>query len=64
MKNNWRDYCLLQRASAAAFAMRDRCLDDKALARALPPLDAPSFERATAAGFFFLVGSVLAMKVK
>ena len=53
-----------ERAVRAAFAIRERCRALNFFARAMPPLDAPSFDRATAAGFFFLVGSVFAMKVK
>jgi hypothetical protein len=51
-----RIYSLLQRACAASLAMRDRLRADKLSARALPPLEAPSLESATAAGFFFLSG--------
>ena len=43
----------LHRASTASLAMRERCFADKVAARALPPFEAPSFESATAAGFFF-----------
>jgi hypothetical protein len=42
-----------QRALAAFLAIKDRFLGDNALALALPPFDAPSFDKATAAGFFF-----------
>jgi len=55
--------CFSQRAFAANFAMRERSLSDNAAARALPPFDAPSFESATAAGFFFL-SDVLDISVK
>jgi len=40
------------RAAAAFLAIIFRLLADKLSARALPPLDAPSFDSATAAGFF------------
>jgi hypothetical protein len=39
---------------AASLAMFDLRWADRFAARALPPLEAPSFESATAAGFFFL----------
>jgi hypothetical protein len=48
-----KDYFSFHRASAASLAIRERSFADNLCARALPPFDAPSFERATAAGFFF-----------
>src|SRR5216110_3513719 len=45
-------YCLLHRAAAAFLAIMRRFLGDKLSARAMPPLDAPSLDSATAAGFF------------
>jgi len=44
-------YRLRQRANTAFRAIAERFAADSALARAWPPLDAPSFDRATAAGF-------------
>src|SRR6059058_6045655 len=43
---------LAQRAAAAFFAMAFRFLAERALARAAPPLAAPSRDRAWACGFF------------
>ena len=42
---------LAHRAATAFLAICLRFRADKAAARACPPLDAPSFDRATAAGF-------------
>jgi hypothetical protein len=44
-------------ASAAFFAIMRRFRSDSLAARALPPFDAPSFDRATAAGFLVSGGS-------
>lgn len=46
-----------QRASTALRAMAERLAAESARARANPPLDAPSFDRATAAGFLVSGGS-------
>ena len=48
---------LFHRASAALFAIIFRLRSDSDAARANPPLDAPSFDKATAAGFFSRSGS-------
>ena len=52
-KKRRKDYSFFQRASAACLAMRERSFGESLAARALPPLEAPSFASATAAGFFF-----------
>jgi hypothetical protein len=41
---------------AARLAIRERRRAESFLARAWPPLDAPSLPKATAMGFFFLKG--------
>src|SRR5271170_6204333 len=45
-----------QRALAAFLAILLRCFAVRLSALAFPPLDAPSFDRATAAGFFMCSG--------
>ena len=44
------------RAAAAFLAIAERFRSDNEAARASPPFDAPSFDNATAAGFFSLTG--------
>src|SRR5712672_1393475 len=46
-------FCLAQRAAMAFRAISRRRFGESFAARALPPFEAPSFESATAAGFFF-----------
>ena len=46
---------LLHRAITALRAISERRFAESFFARAFPPLEAPSFDNATAAGFFFLV---------
>ncbi len=48
---------MLQRAAAAFLAIADRFRSDSEAARAKPPLDAPSLDSATAAGFLTRSGS-------
>jgi hypothetical protein len=50
------EFLFPHRANTALRAISDLRLADSFLARALPPLDAPSLLSATAAGFFFLTG--------
>ena len=47
-------YFLAQRAAIAFLAISLRRVGDRFRARANPPLDAPSLDKATAAGFFGL----------
>ena len=46
---------LFQRAITALRAISERRFAESFSARTFPPLEAPSFDNATAAGFFFLV---------
>jgi hypothetical protein len=48
-------------AFAAFFAILLRCFGVKLSALALPPFDAPSFDKATAAGFFVRSGSAFGL---
>lgn len=47
----WLVYRSFHRAAAAFFAIIFRFRSDRDAARASPPLDAPNFDSATAAGF-------------
>jgi hypothetical protein len=47
-----RHFVLFQRAAIALRAISSRRFGESFAARALPPFEAPSFDKATAAGFF------------
>jgi hypothetical protein len=57
-EGNYRLRYFFHLASTAFRAISDRVCAESFAARAFPPFDAPSFERATAAAFFFFINGL------